>query len=150
MNSTDNSQKKLLLIDGNGLAYRAFYALPPRKAPMGFPLNAVLGFTNLLLNAILSEDPTHVVVAFDHGAFVDTLMKFQSFNVQREEMLDDLAMQLPVIEDFINLCGIKIFRLPGFEADDCIGTVASKASRDGFETIVVSGDWNLCSWSRLT
>ncbi|MBQ7503179.1 hypothetical protein IJT93_10825 [bacterium] len=143
MNGSDNKQKKLLLIDGNGLAYRSFYALPFRRLNQGFPVNAVLGFINLLLNAVISERPTHIAVAFDHGAFVDTLMKFQSYNVQREEMLDDLADQLPVVEDFVQLCGIKAFRLPGFEADDCIATLAAKASQDGFETLIVAGDLEL-------
>lgn len=143
MNGSDNKQKKLLLIDGNGLAYRSFYALPFRRLNHGFPVNAVLGFISLLFNAVISERPTHIAVAFDHGAFVDTLMKFQSYNVQREEMLDDLDDQLPVVEDFVQLCGIKSFRLPGFEADDCIATLAAKASREGFETLIVAGDLEL-------
>ena len=143
MNQQEKKSPKLLLIDGNGLVYRAFYALPARKVSLGFPVNAIWGFISLLLNAISSEKPTHVAVAFDHGAFVDTLTKFQSFNVQREEMLDDLEMQLPLVEDFVQVCGLKSFRLPGFEADDCIGTIASKASREGFETLIISGDLGL-------
>ncbi|MGM9998479.1 MAG: DNA polymerase [Candidatus Bruticola sp.] len=143
MNSKSNNTKKLLLIDGNGLAYRAFYALPARKSELGFPLNAILGFINLVINTIVSERPTHVAVAFDHGALVDTLMKFQTYNVQRGEMLDDLELQLPIIEDFVHICGIKAYRLPGFEADDCIGTLAAKANCDGFETLIISGDLGL-------
>ena len=143
MDNKDNNSKKLLLIDGNGLAYRAFYALPARKSELGFPFNAILGFVNLVINTIISERPTHVAVAFDHGALVDTLMKFQTYNVQREEMLDDLELQLPIIEDFVHICGIKAYRMPGFEADDCIGTLAAKASYDGFETLIISGDLGL-------
>ena len=143
MNIKENSSSKLLIVDGNGLAYRAFYALPTRNAALGFPVNAVLGFIHLLLNAIISEKPTHIAVAFDHGALVDSLMKFQTYNVQREEMLDELAMQLPIIEDFIHICGIHSFRLPGFEADDCIGTLSAQANRDGMETIIISGDLDL-------
>ncbi|MGM9992163.1 MAG: DNA polymerase [Candidatus Bruticola sp.] len=143
MNSKSNNTKKILLIDGNGLAYRAFYALPARKSELGFPLNAILGFINLVINTIVSERPTHVAVAFDHGALVDTLMKFQTYNVQRGEMLDDFELQLPIIEDFVHICGIKAYRLPGFEADDCIGTLAAKANCDGFETLIVSGDLGL-------
>ena len=143
MNNKENNSKKLLLIDGNGLAYRAFYALPSRKTRLGFPVNALLGSISLLLNAVLSERPTHIAAAFDHGAFVDTLMKFQSFNVQREEMLADLDVQLPLVEDFMHVCGIKAFRMPGFEADDCIGTLAAKAVREGYEVLIISGDLRL-------
>ena len=143
MDNKDNNSKKLLLIDGNGLAYRAFYALPARKSALGFPFNAILGFVNLVINTIISERPTHVAVAFDHGALVDTLMKFQTYNVQREEMLDDLELQLPIIEDFVHICGIKAYRMPGFEADDCIGTLAAKANCDGFDTLIISGDLGL-------
>lgn len=143
MDNKDNNGKKLLLIDGNGLAYRAFYALPARKSALGFPFNAILGFVNLVINTIISERPTHVAVAFDHGALVDTLMKFQTYNVQREEMLDDLELQLPIIEDFVHICGIKAYRMPGFEADDCIGTLAAKANCEGFETLIISGDLGL-------
>lgn len=143
MDNKDKNSKKLLLIDGNGLAYRAFYALPARKSALGFPFNAILGFVNLVINTIISERPTHVAVAFDHGALVDTLMKFQTYNVQREEMLDDLELQLPIIEDFVHVCGIKAYRMPGFEADDCIGTLAAKANCDGFDTLIISGDLGL-------
>ncbi len=143
MDNKDNNSKKLLLIDGNGLAYRAFYALPARKSALGFPFNAILGFVNLVINTIISEHPTHVAVAFDHGALVDTLMKFQTYNVQREEMLDDLELQLPIIEDFVHICGIKAYRMPGFEADDCIGTLAAKANCEGFDTLIISGDLGL-------
>ena len=111
MDNKDNNSKKLLLIDGNGLAYRAFYALPARKSALGFPFNAILGFVNLVINTIISERPTHVAVAFDHGALVDTLMKFQTYNVQREEMLDDLELQLPIIEDFVHILQEELPRI---------------------------------------
>lgn len=139
----ENVKNKLVLIDGNGLAYRSFYAVPFTKFAMGLPSNAILGCANLLLTIIVTEKPTHIVVAFDHAAFTERLLKRQSYNVQREDMPDELSIQLPVVEDFVRACGLKSVRLSGFEADDCIGTLASRAQRDGLETLIVSGDLEL-------
>jgi len=139
----EQSSRKLILIDGNGLAYRSFYAVPPQKTASGLPTQAVLGFTNLLLSVLEKEKPTHVAVAFDQCAPTERLQKFQPYNVQREEMPEELALQLPVIEDLVRECGLAACRVPGHEADDCIGTLARRAQEDGFEVLIVSGDLDL-------
>lgn len=143
MTKTETSTRKLILIDGNGLAYRSFYAVPPQKTASGLPTNAVLGFTNLLLNVLLTEKPTHVAVAFDQSASTERLQKFQAYNVQREEMPDELAVQIPLIEDLVRECGLAAWRVRGHEADDCIGTLAAKARDAGFQVLIVSGDLDL-------
>jgi len=140
---TEQSSRKLILIDGNGLAYRSFYAVPPQKTASGLPTQAVLGFTNLLLSVLEKEKPTHVAVAFDQCAPTERLQKFQPYNVQREEMPEELAVQLPVIEDLVRECGLAACRVPGHEADDCIGTLARRAQEDAFEVLIVSGDLDL-------
>ncbi len=140
---TEHSSRKLILIDGNGLAYRSFYAVPPQKTRAGLPTNAVLGFTNLLLNVLLNEKPTHVVVAFDQSATSERLQRFQGYNVQREEMPEELAAQIPMIEDLVRESGLAACRVPGHEADDCIGTLARRAREEGFQVLVVSGDLDL-------
>ncbi len=139
----EQSSRKLILIDGNGLAYRSFYAVPPQKTASGLPTQAVLGFTNLLLSVLEKEKPTHVAVAFDQCAPTERLQKFQPYNVQREEMPEELALQLPVIEDLVRECGLAACRVPGHEADDCIGTLARRAQEDAFEVLIVSGDLDL-------
>ncbi|MBQ7568170.1 hypothetical protein IJT17_05120 [bacterium] len=144
----DNSEKsaakgKFLIVDGNGLAYRSFYAVPVYKSALGLPINALCGFVKLLFNVISTEAPTHVAVAFDHSALTERLLRFQGYNVQREEMPNELAVQLPIIEDFVHACGIRTYRMPGFEADDCIGTIVHKAQAAGLRSLIISGDLEL-------
>ncbi len=144
----DNNEKsakkgKFLIVDGNGLAYRSFYAVPVYKSVFGLPINALCGFVKLLFNVIYTEAPTHVAVAFDHAALTERLLKYQDYNVQREEMPNDLALQLPIIEDFVHACGIQTYRMPGFEADDCIGTLVQKAQEEGLRSLIISGDLEL-------
>ncbi len=140
---SEHPPRKLILIDGNGLAYRSFYAVPPQKTASGLPTQAVLGFTNLLLSVLEKEKPTHVAVAFDQCAPTERLQKFQPYNVQREEMPEELAVQLPMIEDLVRECGLAACRVPGHEADDCIGTLARRAQEEGFQVLIVSGDLDL-------
>ncbi|MDO5297041.1 MAG: DNA polymerase [bacterium] len=144
----DNNEKsakkgKFLIVDGNGLAYRSFYAVPVYKSSFGLPINALCGFVKLLFNVIYTEAPTHVAVAFDHSALTERLLKYQDYNVQREEMPDELALQLPIIEDFVHACGIRTYRMPGFEADDCIGTLVERAYAAGLRSLIISGDLEL-------
>ncbi len=145
MSQDDSSavKSKLVIVDGNGLAYRAFYALPIYRSFLGMPVNAICGFVRLLFNVIYAESPTHIVVAFDHSAYTERMLKYQAYNVQRDEMPSDLAVQIPIIEDFVRACGFAVCRVPGFEADDCIGTLVRKACEANMKTIIVSGDLEL-------
>lgn len=143
MTSNTQSKSKLFLIDGNGLAYRAFYAVPPVQNANGAPTNAVAGFFELMLRLIAKEKPTHVAVAFDKGVPTERVADYHDFNAQRVEMPEDLSSQLPTIEDMIRALGIQVFRVRGHQGDDCLGTIARQASEQGMEVLILSGDLDL-------
>jgi DNA polymerase I len=137
------SQKKLILVDGNGLAYRAFYALPPLKTSNGDPVNAVYGFTNMLLKIIEKEKPDFVAVAFDKSRPTCRLEQFDEYKAHRQKMPDELKQQFPVIEDIVEVFRIPIFHVEGYEADDCLATLAEAAEQEGFFTRIYSGDLDM-------
>ena len=143
MTQTETSKRKLLLIDGNGLAYRAFYAVPPVLTAGGTPTNAVAGFFDMVIRLLAKENPTHVAVAFDKGVPTERVLEYQDFNAHRVEMPEDLAAQLPTIEDIVRGLGIQVFRVRGHQGDDCLGTLAKKASDEGMEVLILSGDLDL-------
>lgn len=136
--------RRLMLVDGHSLAYRAFYAMPPLSTRYGLPVNAVLGFTNMLLKSVETERPTHLALSFDRGRAVARVQAFAEYKGGRDLMPEDLHTQMPVIEEVVTVFGIPIFTSPEHEADDCIGTLTRHAERDGFDEIVlVSGDLDL-------
>lgn len=135
--------KKLFLIDGNGLAYRAFYAVVPMQTTSGVPINALAGFVNMVLRLLKTQKPTHVAVAFDKGIPTERVEPYQDYNAQRVEMPAELALQLPMIEDFVRALGVPVFRVPGHEADDCIGTLAKRGAEAGMDVLILSGDLDL-------
>lgn len=143
MTSSTHTKSKLFLIDGNGLAYRAFYAVPPTQTANGIPTHAVAGFFELMLRLLAKEKPTHVAVAFDKGVPTERVADYHDFNAQRVEMPEDLASQLPTIEDMIRALGIQVFRVRGHQGDDCLGTIARQACEVGMEVLVLSGDLDL-------
>ena len=134
---------KLFLIDGNGLAYRAFYAVTPMQTSSGIPVNAVAGFVDMVLRLLRTEKPTHVAVAFDKGVPTERVDAYQDYNAQRMEMPEDLALQLPIIEDFVRALGVPVFRVPGHEADDCIGTLSAAGAKQDMDVLILSGDLGL-------
>ena len=143
MTTNTEPKSKLFLIDGNGLAYRAFYAVPPVENANGIPTHAVAGFFELMIRLLAKEKPTHVAVAFDKGVPTERVADYHDFNAQRVEMPEDLASQLPIIEDMIRALGIQVFRVRGHQGDDCLGTIASQAAERGMEVLILSGDLDL-------
>ncbi len=137
------NKRKLFLIDGNGLAYRAFYAVPAVHTSAGTPTNAVAGFFDLVIRLLAREKPTHVAVAFDKGVPTERVTEYQDFNAQRVELAEELSAQLPTIEDVVRGLGIQVFRVRGHQGDDCLGTLARKAADDGMDVLVLSGDLDL-------
>jgi len=137
------NKRKLFLIDGNGLAYRAFYAVPAVHTLAGTPTNAVAGFFDLVIRLLAREKPTHVAVAFDKGVPTERVTEYQDFNAQRVELAEELAAQLPTIEDVVRGLGIQVFRVRGHQGDDCLGTLARKAADDGMDVLILSGDLDL-------
>lgn len=132
---------KLFLIDAYALIYRSYYALirNPRINSKGFNTSAVMGFVNTLNEILTKEQPTHMAVAFDHGkTFRDEA--FPQYKAQREETPEDIRRSVPIIKDIIAAMHIPALQADGFEADDVIGTLATKAGAEGVETYMLTPD----------
>jgi DNA polymerase I len=131
---------KCIIIDGNSIINRAFYALPPLTNGAGLHTNAVYGFTNMLLRLIEEEKPTHMLVAFDAGKVTFRHAEYGEYKGGRAKMPPELAEQFPLLKELLRAMGIRQFELEGYEADDIIGTLTKRADEQGVETLVVSGD----------
>ena len=142
MSEKKSITKKLLLIDGHSMAYRAFYALPVEnfKSSTGQPTNAIYGFASMIINLIKEEKPTHIAVAFDVSRKTFRSEKFPEYKAQRASTPDEFRSQLSHINELITGFGIKYFGIEGFEADDIIATLAKAAEKKGFEVAICTGD----------
>jgi DNA polymerase-1 len=136
-------KKKLVLIDGHSLAYRAFHALPEdMKTSQGELTNAVYGFTSMLLNVLRDEEPTHVAVTFDKGLTFRHEM-YAEYKAHRAKMPDEMRVQMDRIRQVVETMGIPIFEQEGYEADDLLGTLARQAGERGVDTLIVTGDTDI-------
>ncbi|KHF36501.1 DNA polymerase I [Paenibacillus sp. P1XP2] len=131
---------KLILIDGNSIIYRAFFAMPPLTNTKGLHTNAVYGFTNMLLRLIEDHKPTHMMVAFDAGKVTFRHEGYQEYKGGREKTPPELSEQFPLLKELLQGFGISQFELEGYEADDIIGTVSRIAEEAGHDILVVTGD----------
>ena len=132
---------KVMALDGNSLAYRAFYALPEDMAnASGQSTNAVYGFTTMLLNLAKEHSPDAILVVFDRPEPTFRHVAIPEYKAQREKAPDTLFQQLGLIRELLNDMGITWMELAGFEGDDLIATVATKASAQGHDVIIVTGD----------
>jgi len=130
----------LYIIDGNSYVYRAYYAIRSLTNSKGFPTNAIFGFTNMLMKIIRDKQPEGLVVSFDSPEPTERHMLFGQYKANRKETPTDLVEQLPHIRRVIEAFRIKIFELPGYEADDLIGTIAKKAASGGANVFIVTAD----------
>jgi DNA polymerase I len=132
----------LLLVDGHSLAYRAFFALPAENfaTTTGQPTNAVYGFTAMLINVLRDERPTHIAVAFDRGEPTFRHEQFVDYKANRRETPADFRSQLSLIFEVLDALGIKRLSVAGFEADDVIATLASQATQQDMDVLIVTGD----------
>ncbi|GAB0169568.1 DNA polymerase I [Lysinibacillus sp. CTST325] len=137
------TKEKLLLLDGNSLAYRAFFALPLLTNDSGIHTNAVYGFTTMLQRILEEEQPTKIMVAFDAGKTTFRHETFTEYKGGRQKTPPELSEQFPYIRKLIDAYGIKRYELELYEADDIIGTLAKEASSQDMDVIVVSGDRDL-------
>ncbi len=137
-----DTTKRLLLIDGHSMAYRAFFALPVDnfKTSEGQPTNAVYGFASMLINLIKEEKPTHIAIAFDVSRKTFRTEKFPDYKANRASTPDEFRSQMSHINEMVDCFAIRHFELPGFEADDIIATFAKKAEAQGFEVLICTGD----------
>ncbi|WP_205703300.1 DNA polymerase I [Jeotgalibacillus sp. S-D1] len=139
--------KKMMLIDGNSIAYRAFFALPLLNNDKGIHTNAIYGFTTMLTKMIEEEKPSHILVAFDAGKTTFRHKTFSEYKGGRQKTPSELSEQFPFIRDLLNAYSIKHYELDQYEADDIIGTVSLQAEKKGYKVVVVSGDKDLTQLS---
>jgi len=132
--------KKLMVIDGNSLMHRAFYALPPMSNERGEVTNAVYGFFSMLIRALADNSPDYLAVAFDMKGKTFRHEKFQAYKAGRKETPDDLRPQFPLLKDALKRLGISVLEKEGMEADDYLGTLAKAANSHGIYAILVTGD----------
>lgn len=135
-------RRRLLLLDGHSLAYRAFFALPVENfsTTTGQHTNAVYGFTSMLVNVLRDEQPTHVGVAFDVSRQTFRLEQYAEYKAKRNKTPGEFGSQLPIIEQVLSAFGITFLKKEGFEADDIIATLTTQALADGMEVLILTGD----------
>ncbi len=132
----------LMLLDGNSLAFRAFYALPAEnfKTQGGLTTNAVYGFTAMLINLLRDEKPTHVAAAFDVSRKTFRKEKYPEYKEGRAATPDEFRGQIDITKEVLGALGITVLAEDGFEADDLIATLATQAEAEDFRVLVVTGD----------
>ena len=132
--------KLLILIDGNSLMNRAYYALPELMNKKGQHTNAIYGFANILFKIMDTYKPSHISVAFDLKAPTFRHKQYDAYKGNRKKMPDELREQVEPLKKMIDAFGINRIELEGYEADDLIGTVAKNFEQDGFEVYIITGD----------
>lgn len=139
---SQHEPKKLYLLDGMALIYRAHFGLirSPRFTSAGKPTSAVFGVTNTLLDIIKRQQPTHLAVAFDTNDPTFRHEKYEDYKANRERQPEDISLQIPLVDRLMRALKIPVLRSPGFEADDLIGTLAREAEEAGYQTWMVTPD----------
>ena len=132
----------LMLLDGNSLAFRAFYALPAEnfKTKNGLTTNAVYGFTAMLINLLRDETPTHIAAAFDVSRQTFRAERYPEYKAGRSATPDEFRGQIDITKEVLGALGITVLAEPGYEADDIIATLATQADEAGYRVLVVTGD----------
>ncbi len=128
------------LIDGNSYVYRAYYAIKSLSTSQGIPTNAIYGFTNMLIKIIREKRPDNLIISFDSPVPTERHKIFEEYKAQRPETPEDLVEQLPHIRKIISSFKIAVFEVPGYEADDVLGTIAREAADKGIDVFIVTGD----------
>jgi DNA polymerase-1 len=132
--------KKFVIIDGNSIANRAFYALPPLSNNNGQHTNAVYGFTTMLFRVLEEQKPSHLLVAFDAGKVVFRHKDYKEYKGGRQKTPGELSEQFPYIREVLDAFDITHYELEGYEADDIIGTLTKQAEAQAIPTVIVTGD----------
>ena len=130
----------LILIDGSNWLFRAFHALPPLSAPDGTPTGAVHGMGNMLRKLIKEYQPQYLAMVFDPPGRTFREDIFAEYKATRSETPEDLSRQFPLVVELCEAMGLRVLQVPGVEADDVIGTLATSAARGGQEVLIVTGD----------
>jgi len=132
--------RKLLLVDGSALLHRAYHAYPPLTSKTGEIVGAVYGVTSILLSALESETPTHVMVAWDLPKPTFRHVKYVGYKAQRPKADTEMVVQIPQVKEVIKAMGIKQVEQEGYEADDIIGTLAKQGSAEPCDVLILTGD----------
>ena len=132
--------KKLMILDGNSIANRAYYGVRMLNAPDGTPTNAVFGFLNIFNRLMAEIVPDAVAVAFDLKEKTFRHNRFDYYKAQRKPMPDDLAIQMQIIRQVLEAMNIRCYTCPGYEADDILGTAGALCENEGWQCIIVTGD----------
>ena len=138
-----NKKSRLILVDGSAYIFRAYYGLPPMNRPDGTPINAVFGFTNMLVKLIEDYTNDKMIVIFDAARVNFRNKIFPEYKANRGEAPDDLIPQFPLIRECVKSFNIPQLEIEGYEADDLIATYSKLAKGDDLETIIVSSDKDL-------
>ena len=135
-------QKRLFLLDAYALIFRAYYALMrnPRFSTTGIDTSAIFGFVNTLQDLLKREQPSHIAVCFDPSGKTFRHEAYEQYKANRDETPEGIKVAVPYIKRILEAYRIPVFEVPGFEADDVIGTLSQKASSEGFMTYMVTGD----------
>ncbi|WP_461145640.1 DNA polymerase I [Salinifilum aidingensis] len=138
----DSAQRRLLLIDGHSMAYRAFYALPREnfQTATGQHTNAVYGFTSMLINLLRDEQPTHLAVAFDVSRQTFRSEAFPEYKANRSETPEEFRGQVSLIQEILGALNVPVLSVEGYEADDVIATLAAQARQRDFAVSICTGD----------
>ena len=136
------TEKKLFLLDAYALIYRAYYALirAPRVTSQGMNTSAIFGFVNTLDQVLTKENPTHIAVCFDPSGPTFRHEMYPEYKAQREKQPEDITRSIPYIKDIIRAYGIPVVEVPGYEADDVIGTISRLAEKENFITYMMTPD----------
>ncbi|WP_414841852.1 DNA polymerase I [Enterococcus saccharolyticus] len=141
------TKNKLLLVDGNSVAFRAFFALHNSlerfKNNNGLHTNAIYAFNNMFENVMAKEAPTHVLVAFDAGKTTFRNAMYEEYKGGRAKTPGEFKEQMPYIRELINGLGVKHYELDNYEADDIIGTLANRVDKEQFDVVILTGDRDL-------
>lgn len=139
------NMERLILIDGSGLIYRGFYAIPPfLKSPAGVQTNAVFGFTNILMSLMTSHKPDYMAVAFDKKGPTFRHKEYKEYKATRIKAPQELYDQIPLVKNVVNVLGIPSFEAEGFEADDILATIPKLlASNKNLQIFIATGDFDV-------
>ena len=130
----------LYLIDGHSYFYRAFHAIKNLSNSKGIPTNAIFGFTNMLFKLLREKKPDAIAIVLDSPVPTERHRIYEEYKSQRPEMPDDLKSQIPHMKKIVEAFRIPSFEMPGYEADDILGTIAKKAAASGVDVFILSGD----------
>ncbi|MFO8163244.1 MAG: DNA polymerase I [Desulfatiglandales bacterium] len=136
----NSPNKTLYIVDGSSYIHRAFHAIRNLSNSKGFPTNAIFGFTKMLMKLLDDKSPDYVAVAFDVKGPTFRHKIFKDYKATRPPMPDELVVQIPYIKDVVDNFSVTMLEKEGYEADDIIGTIAIRASNQGFNVIIVSSD----------